>query len=306
MKHVHFAAALALVSVLAIFDTGGAASTSATQEEALRAAMQSINAQLAAEGAMYRVEVAEWLAAPDTGAIGQTVFFEDRGNKQVPHHFVPADPRRGGFIDIAYIVDTFDGETASGVGAADTTAAIDRAMATWDTVRCSNIPITNLGAFPVDLGLVQSFLGFGGASAVFADITHAGWLPRGFFDLLLPMGGDFILGVTFTFVFVGADGNPTDINGDGKADAALREIYYNDNFSWAINANVDVETVALHEAGHGLSEGHFGEAFVTDANNKLHFAPRALMNAGYSGVNQQVTATDNGGHCSIWANWPNQ
>jgi hypothetical protein len=30
------------------------------------------------------------------------------------------------------------------------------------------------------------------------------------------------------------------------------------------------------------------------------------MNAGYSGVNQQVTATDNGGHCSIWANWPNQ
>jgi hypothetical protein len=63
--------------------------------------------------------------------------------------------------------------------------------------------------------------------------------------------------------------------------------------------------VALHESGHGLSQGHFGKAFGTDANGKIHFSPLAVMNAAYSGVQQDLKGSDNAGHCSVWASWPN-
>ncbi|MEK7829947.1 MAG: hypothetical protein AAB401_02620, partial [Acidobacteriota bacterium] len=98
---------------------------------------------------------------------------------------------------------------------------------------------------------------------------------------------------------------PTDIDNNGKLDTAFREILYNNAFTWRINSNIDVETVALHEAGHGLSQAHFGTAFRTNSNGVLHFAPRAVMNAAYSGVQQHLAGTDNSGHCSIWAHWPN-
>ena len=59
----------------------------------------------------------------------------------------------------------------------------------------------------------------------------------------------------------------------------------------------------LHEVGHGLSQGHFGKAF-RNKNGNLHFAPYALMNAGYTFGNRMVTETDEAGHCSNWASWP--
>ena len=57
-------------------------------------------------------------------------------------------------------------------------------------------------------------------------------------------------------------------------------------FTWADDgvSHFDIETVALHEAGHGLSQGHFGKIHGTVANGKIHFSPRAVMNAAYSGV----------------------
>jgi hypothetical protein len=87
---------------------------------------------------------------------------------------------------------------------------------------------------------------------------------------------------------------------------AWREIYYSSYYVWNIDANVDVETIALHEAGHGLSQGHFGTLFRTDANGMFHFAPLAVMNAGYTQVQQDLAGTDLAGHCSIWGDWPNQ
>ncbi len=63
--------------------------------------------------------------------------------------------------------------------------------------------------------------------------------------------------------------------------------------------------MALHEAGHGLSQAHFGKAFRSGGNGKLHFSPRAVMNATYSGVQTSIDQTDNAGHCSNWASWPN-
>jgi hypothetical protein len=269
--------------------------------------LASINGRLEEAGADIRVGMVEWITDAESGKLGQTEFFKDVGNKQLDFDFVPADPRRGSRVNVTYVVDLADGTATPGLSPGTTEAAIDRAMATWDGARCSDISMTKNASLPFDVGVIQAILGFGGIPAFipFADVIHAGWLPRGFFDLLTPGGGDFILGATFTVFFIDAAGNLTDIDNNGTADAAYREIYYNNNIPWAIDGDFDVETIALHEAGHGLSQGHFGKAFSTDKNGKIHIAPRALMNATYSGIQQTVTRSDLGGHCSNWAQWPN-
>jgi hypothetical protein len=263
----------------------------------IMALMTQVNANLEANSADYRVEYAEYLTSGDSDEAGQTVIFSDRGNKQLDSHFVPGDPRRGGRTDITYLVDQTEG-AIDGLTVAQTTSAIDRAMATWDGVKCSTIPITKLPDIPgLDLGVIEFLNGLGGSPFFFADITHAGWLPGGILS-------NNVIAVTFTFIFV-SGGTPTDIDNNNKSDVAFREILYNNFFTWNINGNIDVETVALHESGHGLSQDHFGKAFITGSNGKLHFAPRAVMNAAYSGIQQDIKGTDNGGHCSIWAKWPN-
>jgi hypothetical protein len=259
--------------------------------------LDQLNLQLAAMDSNLRVEMIEWMTDPTSGEMGSVVFANDRGNKQIGADWVPFDPRRdwnAGTDDITYLVDQSAGATNDGLTNADTEAAIDRAMATWGSVACSNgLDIVKVPDPGVDPSIVDGLLGFGGFGDIFADITHAGWIPAG---ILSPN----TIGITFTLVFVGGD-----TNGDGKDDAAIREIYYNDRFAWNIDADVDVETVALHESGHGLSQAHFGKIFGVLANGTLHFAPLAVMNAAYSGVQQALTGTDNAGHCSIWGNWPN-
>lgn len=268
------------------------------------ALMTAVNAQLEANEADYRLDRVEYLTPDDSGEVGQTVFFNNR-TWQLGHHFVPGDPRRGGRTNITYIVDQAEG-AVDALTTAQTTAAIDRAMATWEGVNCSTIPITKLPDIPaLDLGVVEFRIGRGGFPVPLADITHAGW-TGGFFPLNVLAG-------TFTFFFIDPSQLPnivfTDIDNNGKADVAFREILYsvrfNPGFTWRINANIDVESVALHEAGHGLSQGHFGAFFRTDENGKFHFAPIAVMNAGYTIVQQNLAGTDEGGHCSIWASWPN-
>ena len=118
-------------------------------------------------------------------------------------------------------------------------------------------------------------------------------------------GGRGILAFSVTFIFTDANDNPTDINGDGRLDTALNEVYYNDTFGdpgddragnpWAIELPlpaIDVETVALHENGHSLGVGHFGPA------------PAAVMNPRYAGINQDPDATDHAGMCTVRSSWP--
>lgn len=286
--------------------------------------LAELNEQIEAEGLDFRIAHAEWVAAAESGRAGQIVFAKNRGNKQLGAHFVSGDPRRDGRTNITYVVDESDGATNDGLTNAQTEAAIDRAMTTWEEgTQCSRFAIDevpyrdlveDLAEFGVeDIGFIEALIlgpGNGFPAAVpFADLIHAGWLSADFFDALAPGGSEFILGVTFTLLFVDENGDFTDINNDGKLDVAFREIYYNDNFNWGINAGVspyDVETVALHEAGHGLSQAHFGKIFLTPSNGKLHFAPFAVMNAAISRQAQNLEGTDNGGHCSIWGSWPNQ
>lgn len=246
-----------------------------------------------------QLAVVEWYTAGDEA--GQTVFFNNRGNKQLGHHWVPDDPRNGNGTILPWAIDAVD--LTGDVAAVTQWSAISSAMQTWQDQSCSDIPLVDLGLIPFDYGFVQGILGFGGTGFFFPFLTHAGFLPGAFFDALAPGGSGFILGVTFTFIWT----SPADMDNNGKADTALREIYYNDAFPWGdgTGGTIDIESVALHEAGHGLSQGHFGKAFRTGSNGRLHFAPHAVMNAGYTGPQRALLGTDNGGHCSIWGSWPN-
>jgi hypothetical protein len=273
-------------------------------------ALVEMNETLAAMGENVRASYAEFIVTEDAPDFGAIVFANDRGNKQLDAHWVPFDPNRWGVRDIYWATDQVD--QTLWVAWPDADAAIDRAMQTWQDVQCSTIPLTKVDDWGLDLGYVQYLLGKGGVPGWLADITQAGWLPRDFFDLISVdgFGGDYILGVTFTFIWIDdVTGEPTDMDGNGKDDVAFREIYYNDNFVWGINVSlpnpdIDVESIVLHETGHGLSQAHFGKIFLTK-NGKLHFAPYAVMNAAYWDMQQVLTGTDVGGHCSIWGSWPN-
>ena len=276
---------------------------------AQHAIFDSVNKAAAAIGHdNVQLAVVEWITAGEE--MGQTVFFNDRGNKQLGADWVPADPRNdvGLGSSIPWGIDGV--EVTQDVDPADDILAIQAGMQTWQDENCSFIPLVDLGVSDFDYGFVQFLIGggaFGGTDFFFPFLTHAGFLPREFFDVLAPGGGDFILGVTFTLIWVDGAGTPTDVDNNNKLDVALREIYYNDEFKWGdgTNGTFDIQTVALHEAGHGLSQAHFGKLFRTDANGRFHFSPRAVMNAGYTGVQRNLTATDTAGHCSNWGAWPN-
>lgn len=264
--------------------------------------------------------MAEYLTDGVSDEMGNTIFFNNRGNKQTEADFVADSqylnlpPEWGiysdGTNDISYYVDESRPSEDLDIGLS--TQAIERSMTTWDDLTCSE-----LGVFKRSYNSeIKTGAVLGNAHPIFdwaADMVHAGWMPLWFFDAISGGRGANILGVTFTFIVV-VNGVPSDDDNDGKFDVWFREIYYNDAFLWTDGGTnwpeYDVETVALHEAGHGLSQGHFGKAFAqgtdpTDPRWNVHFAPRAVMNAAYSGVQTDIEKTDNGGHCSNWGQWPN-
>lgn len=251
----------------------------------------------------FAVFTAEYLTTEESGQVGRTVYFSNVGDKKLSADFVPG-LSLDGTDDVSYYVDR--NRPSADLPVASTSAALVRAMNTWDGIGCSDLGLTQVPSNSlINTGYVSALLGFGGGFDYTADVVHAGWLPSAFFNFLAPQGSTFILGVTFTITFTDDEGNPTDLDNNGKADVAWREIYYNDTFTWRIGNHYDVETIALHEAGHGLSQEHFGQAFASPGNDRLHFSPRAVMNAAYSGIQTQIGETDNAGHCSNWASWPN-
>jgi hypothetical protein len=199
--------------------------------------------------------------------------------------WVPNDPRRlAQGDDITHLIATNRATTASGLTAAQTTAAIRRGLGTWgvnpsldnvDLVE-RQYPGGDVTIFDelIDEAFRTRFDDFRRepGNPFVADIVNAGWLPRAYFETAGgPGGGRGILAFSVSFIFTEDDGTPTDINGDNRFDTALNEVYYNDTFGdprddrrgnpWGINIvlpGIDVETVALHENGHSLGLGHFG------------------------------------------------
>lgn len=288
-----------LISLLPMIIAGASSifGTAQAQDEVdpVVAMLDDLNEKLAGEP--YKISSVSLLADEDHAEMGRTVIASDRGNKQIPVQYLPGDERRvwGDTVGtgITWAMDGTEAITASGLSASDTEAAITAAMKTWDDVQCSDIGLIGKGSAPFDLGYVQWLFGLGGIPGILADITHGGFLPAAFFDRVRPGGARFILAVTFTFYWI------------SDSRTAFTEIYYNDRFTWKTDGgNIDVQTVALHEAGHGLSQAHFGDIFRTPGG-KLKFAPRAVMNAAYSKVQREIDGTDLAGHCSIWGSWPN-
>ena len=299
-----------------LMDIGGEA-TSGTAAEELVAVMDAVNTSLEAQGADYRVAIAEFITAAGSGEAGGTVLSKITGNKQLTGDFVPFDQRRawsgpasGAIDNITFAIDqsvnasgTVDAvPPTGGLTAAQTTAAIVRAMTTWEAVTCSTLGLTRVSSGPIDLGVVAAQNRLGGSGFVAADLQHAGWRDINF------AGG--VLGVTFTFIFGQNVGSPpvfvpSDVDNNGKADVAFREIYYDPSWNWADDgvADIDVESVAVHEAGHGLSQGHFGKVWLKN-DGTLDASPRAVMNALYAAPFRNLAGTDAAGHCSIWQTWP--
>jgi len=255
------------------------------------------------------------VAADSAGWQGATTLIANDRTLTLSSAFVPRDPRRGGSANISYIVDESNEFAVSRTAAlvpflltkTQLEPEIDASMLRWQNQPTCGAPaVTKVAYTGIDPDLIDGIV-LGDASRIgtpLADITQAGWLSRTFFDRLAPNGSSFILGVTFTFVFVN-NGVPTDIDHDGRADVAFREIYYNQRFFWTTDPTfqraIDIQSVATHESGHAFGLGHFGLVFE-DNKGVIHFAPRAVMNAVYVSSFRNLAGTDDASFCQLWAN----
>lgn len=216
-----------------------------------------------------------------------------------PFRWVSGDSRRRAEgSNLTYLVSQ-EGLAACGLNASAAEAAIDRAMKSWSATPCFSgkvgvIKRPDIGADP---SIFDGLLGYGGFGDYrLADIVHAGWMPPSFFDAVNgPGSAGTVLAFSVTFIYIGGDGKPTDLNKDGYLDTAANEIYYNQGFAWLLGSGVggiDLESVALHELGHSLGIGHIGAPL------------EAVMNPVYSGVHRTLNPLDGAALCSVWGTWP--
>ena len=281
-----------------------------TGDPAVIAKMEAINRNLRARGLSLAVEEIDFF----------TIGGERPSNRihAQPFRWVAFDARRlAQGNDITYLVATNRATTESGLTAARTTAAIVRALNTWNADEAVTPDIVQR-AYPggdvtifdeqVDAAAGTRFDDFKNqpGNPFAADIVNAGWLARAYFETVGgPGGGRGILAFSVTFIFLNDDGSPADIDGDNRLDTALNEVYYNNTFGdphsdranrpWGIDIGglgIDVETVGLHENGHSLGLGHFGPP------------PDAVMNPVYAGIRQLPFSADDAGMSAVWNSWP--
>jgi hypothetical protein len=303
-----------------------AAAAASADDAVVSPFLADLDARLAAAGSNLRVARAEIII--DTAgdlASSQVLIANDRA-RGLDYEWVSGDPRRGGRVGVTYAFDPYQGRepftrNPDGSGLrqmpfAELEPQLETTMSAWRDLTCSDAPIDRV-AVPagVDPDLLdQLFLGSDGPPRTYqqvSDIVQAGWQPSNFFTAFAGSSGNNIIGVTFSFWFVDGNGDPTDINGDGKLDTGLAEIYYNTRFAWgstgALNV-VDTYTITTHETGHAVGLGHFGKVFVTKkaaadgiAIADIKYAPKALMNAVYVTGRTDILGTDKSQFCQIWA-----
>lgn len=211
-----------------------------------------------------------------------------------PFRWVAGDWRReADGTNLTYLVDLSDGLGSSGLTPAAAEGAVDRAMATWGADSClQKLALVKRKGDGSDPDIFDSRFGYGDfGNYRAADVVHAGWLPPDFFERVTgPGGGQSVVALSATFIYVDRDGQPTDFDGDGYLDTAHSEIYYNQGFSWL--GTIDAESVALHEVGHALGIGHMGPP------------PTAVMNPVYGGAQTSLLPLDHAALCSVWGSWP--
>jgi hypothetical protein len=292
-------------------------SVAADEDVAFSPFLEQLDLAQKVSGGMRNISLADAQISVKAGVEGwegTTTLVSNRTHR-FGSEFVARDPRRGGGADITYLIDRSDAVALNFVPPATVTVIpasviepeIDASMRRWqDQPACGGVAVTKVVDPGTDPDLIDGLV-FADPARIgtpFADITHAGWLPASFFNAIEPHGANFILGVTFTFIFTDDDHNPTDIDHDGRADVAFREIYYNRAFPWTTNAldnnNIDIQSVVTHESGHAFGLAHFGK-IMQDKDGFLKYAPRAVMTAAYVSAFRDLTGTDNSSYCQIWS-----
>ncbi|GGW44395.1 hypothetical protein GCM10007383_31040 [Arenibacter certesii] len=217
--------------------------------------------------------------------------------------WVKDDPRRGNGKNVSYNV--FEPLSYAN-GSIPTEAISDDAYMNWGNSRCGKASIIkepNLDTFN------SAILSIGGeAGNPFTDINILGHVPGFVFGFIDGLDPKSTLGVTFSFIFVDEEGNPTDIDNDGKADTSLKEVWFNDDFLWtdtpSTNPGIDLASVLTHEIGHTLEAGHFGVGFLNlRAEGSVNYFPRAVMNAYYYEPIHNLRRTDKASYCITFGDW---
>lgn len=208
---------------------------------------------------------------------------------QKEFRWVRGDSRRGAQgLGLTVLIDHNWAESApGGLDPEAMDAAATLAARTWrlDSCLASN-PLRSAVHPGGDVTVFDFLVGTGPFGDPFAaDIVVAGPAPG--MERLL---SDDILAFAVTFVFVGPDGEPTDVDGDGYLDTALSEVYLNPEVDWTVPVSlggIDLETVLLHELGHALGLGHFGSP------------PESVMTPVYAGERRSLFPIDHAALCLI-------
>ena len=124
------------------------------------------------------------------------------------------------------------------------------------------------------------------SNSLYSNITVGGWLPKSYFDSLEAGGGDGILAVTWSAKLRGGGSNKPHLEVD---------VYFNDNFNWSVDGSgIDIETVALHEAGHAIGLGH--EDSVPSVMGAFYAGPqRTLFEDDLAGLGELYGGGGGGG-----------
>jgi hypothetical protein len=278
---------------------------------------------VAAQNPAAVLTTAEIITPSDSPVPGGTIYYNesvirkftllqrDSGNGQLAQDFVYGDPRNalfdGGNPDITFAIaeeNTSDDENLE-----NQNWWLEESLRIWESQVCSISFLTRAYFEDPFSGIVKIFFDTGKIPLIqIADVAQIGFLSPEEFPFFA--ANPNVLGVAFTLSWVDQSGNLTDIDENGKADVAFREIYYNDAFEWSDNGVggergsgiIDFPTVAIHEAGHGLSADHFGS--IGRRGDALVANPRAIMNAIYGGPLRHLTGRDEAAHCSNWSQWP--
>lgn len=231
------------------------------------------------------------------------IVFDRQFELNLTSGWVRDDPRRGNGLSVTYNVTPFFNIAN---GTLPTEAITDDAYARWNNSTCGSATLekeNNPGIFN------STILTLGGVPGdPFSDINVLGHVPGFVFGLIDGLSPDGTLGVAFTFVFIDEDGNPTDIDNDGKSDTSLKEVWYNDDFTWTDDIStapgIDLASVITHESGHTLEAGHFGIGILNARENgSIDYFPRAVMNALYFEPISDLRDTDRAAYCNTFGDW---
>lgn len=258
--------------------------------------LSSINAELKDKGiAILKIE-----AMSENSPI---ILFDKQLNiVRLGSSWVANDPRRGGNTNITY--NQFPGfQLANGV--LPTAEIHDDAFDRWENeATCGGVNLIKQENPGIFNSAILSISGVTGDP--FSDINILGHVPPFVFELVGL--SENTLGVAFTFIFLDENGDPTDIDNDNLADTSLKEVWYNDGYTWTNDPannpdDIDLASVITHEIGHTLEAGHFGSGIFNQKKGTIRYNPRAVMNALYFEPLSDLQKTDRASYCNTFSNW---